>query len=110
MTTASIIVLVLVALIAAILIYAATRPNIFRVQRSASVKAVPEKIFALINDYRHWASWSPYEKKDPAMKRTMSGPAAGKGAIYEWEGNKNVGKGRMEIADTAAPHQITIKL
>lgn len=100
----------LVAVVAGILIYAATRPDTFRVQRSASIKAPPEKIFALINDLRGWSAWSPYEKKDPAMKRTFSGPASGKGAVYEWDGDKNVGKGRMEITEVAPPSKVVIKL
>jgi uncharacterized protein YndB with AHSA1/START domain len=104
------VVALLVVLIAAILIYAATKPDTFTVQRQTSIKAPPEKIFALINDLRGWGAWSPYEKKDPAMKRTYGGAASGKGAVYAWEGNKNVGKGRMEITDTSPPSKIVIKL
>lgn len=105
-----IIVITAVVLIAAVLIFAATRPDTFRVQRTADIKAPPEKIFALINDFQYWGSWSPYEKKDPTMKRTRSGAASGEGAVYEWEGNGEVGKGRMEITDTSPPSQVTIKL
>ncbi|MDI1287094.1 MAG: SRPBCC family protein [Reyranella sp.] len=93
-----------------ILIYAATRPDTFRVQRSTTIKAAPEKIFALINDLHAWAAWSPYEKKDPGMKRTFGGAPSGKDAVYEWDGDKNVGKGRMEITDTTSPSKIVIKL
>lgn len=96
-----IIVAILTVLVAALLVYAATRPDRFRVQRALSIKAPPEKIFALVNDLRGWGAWSPYEKKDPDMKRTYSGAASGKGAVYEWDGDKNVGKGRMEITDTS---------
>jgi cellulose synthase/poly-beta-1,6-N-acetylglucosamine synthase-like glycosyltransferase len=105
-----IIAIVVVVLLAALLIYAATKPDTFRVQRSASIKAPPEKIFVLINDFHSWGTWSPYEKKDPAMKRTYSGAANGKGAVYEWDGDKNVGKGRMEITESSPPSQVTIKL
>lgn len=105
-----IVVALLVLAIGAVLVYAATKPDTFRVQRSTSIKAPPEKIFALINDFRHWAAWSPYEHKDPTMKRTYSGAESGKGAIYEWDGDKNVGAGRIEIADTSPPNKITIKL
>jgi uncharacterized protein YndB with AHSA1/START domain len=83
---------------------------VFHVQRAASIKAPPDKIFPLINDFRSWASWSPYEHKDPAMKKTYSGAATGKGAIYEWDGDKNVGSGRIEIADTSPPNRVAIKL
>src|SRR5262249_8521746 len=63
-----------------------------------------------ITDLKGWSAWSPYEKKDPAMKRTLSGAAAGKGAIYEWDGNKDVGKGRMEITDATPSSKVLIKL
>jgi uncharacterized protein YndB with AHSA1/START domain len=98
------------AVIAAFLIYAGTRPNTFRYQRTVRVNAPPEKIFPLINDYKNWVQWSPYEHRDPALKRTFSGPSAGPGAVYAWKGNKNVGSGRMEIVDTAPPNKVTIKL
>jgi len=102
--------IVVVVLIAAILVYAATMPDDFRVQRTTSIKASPEKIFALINDLQRWDSWSPWEKMDPAMQRTFSGATAGKGAVYAWQGNSKVGEGRMEIADASPPSRVMIKL
>jgi hypothetical protein len=106
----AIIAVVLAIAIAIVLILAATKPNTLQVQRATTVRAPPEKIFPLINDFQQWGAWSPYETKDPAMKRSYSGPAAGKGAVYDWEGNKNVGSGRMEILDSAVPSKIIIKL
>ena len=105
-----IVIIVIVVLVAAILVLAATKPDTFRVQRTTSIKAPPEKIFALVNDLRSWRAWSPYEKKDAAMKRTLSGATDGKGAVYEWEGNKDVGKGRMEITDASPSSKVTLKL
>ena len=99
-----------VVLIAAVLVFAATRPDNFRVQRATSIKAPPEKIFPLIADLHSWGLWSPWEKKDPAMKRIYSGAASGKGAVYAWEGNSKVGEGRMEITDVSPPSKVTIKL
>ena len=106
----SIVALVSGILVAAVLMLAAGKPDTFRVERAMSIKAPPEKIFPLINDLRSWRLWSPWEKKDPGMKRTYSGSASGKGAVYEWDGNKDVGKGRMEITDAAAPSKVVIKL
>jgi uncharacterized protein YndB with AHSA1/START domain len=102
--------IVVVVLIAALLAYAATKPDTFRVQRAASIKAPPEKIFALLNDFQRWEAWSPWEKKDPAMKRTFSAATSGKGAQYAWEGNREVGQGRMEIAESVPPSKVAIKL
>ncbi len=101
---------VIVILVAVILVYAATKPDMFSVQRTTSINAPAEKIFPLINDIHKWASWSPYEKKDPAMKRTYSGAASGKGSAYAWEGNREVGKGSIEITETSPPSKVQIKL
>ncbi len=101
---------VIIALFLGFLIYAATRPNTFRIQRSLNIQMPADKIFPLINDLPSWRSWSPYEGRDPAMKRTYTGSQSGKGAIYEWDGNKNVGTGRMEILDAVPPTKIVIKL
>jgi uncharacterized protein YndB with AHSA1/START domain len=105
-----IVLITLAVLVAGVLLAAAARPDVFRVERTASIKAPPEKIFAAINDFGRWAAWSPYEKKDPAMKRTRSGPASGKGAVYAWEGNNEVGAGRMEITDASAPARVVLNL
>ena len=105
-----IIVIILAIAIAAILILAVTKPNNLRVQRAISINAPAENIFPLISDFHRWRSWSPYEEKDPAMKRTYGGADSGRGATYAWDGDTNVGSGRMEILEAAAPSKIVIKL
>lgn len=103
-------VLVVLLVIAALLLFASTRPDSFRVERSLAIKAPPERIFPLIDDFHRWPAWSPWEKLDPAMTRTHSGPASGVGAVYEWLGNSKVGQGRMEIMQSSAPSRLAIKL
>lgn len=102
--------LIIVVLIVALLIYAATRPDTFRLQRSTTIHAPADKVFPFINDFHHWPSWSPWEKMDPTMKKTHSGSPQGKGALYEWEGNNQVGTGGMEIVESMPPSRILIKL
>jgi len=87
-----------------------TTSNRFCVQRATDIQASPEKIFPLINDFRNWPLWSPYEKLDPAMKKNYGGAASGKGAFYEWTGSSKAGQGRMEIIEAAPPSRIAIKL
>jgi uncharacterized protein YndB with AHSA1/START domain len=106
----AIIAVVLAVAIAIILILAMTKPDTFNYQRAITIKAPADRIFPLINDFHQWRSWSPYEDRDPALKRSYSGAAGGKGAVYGWEGNKNVGSGRMEIIDSSPPSKIVIKL
>jgi uncharacterized protein YndB with AHSA1/START domain len=102
--------LLIVALIAGVLIFATTKPDTFSVQRSATIKAPPEKIFAVLNDFHRWTEWSPWEKLDPAMKRTLGGAPSGKGATYAWEGNSKAGQGRMEIVESTPPGTVGIQL
>ena len=101
---------ILAIAVAAVLMLAATKPNALRVQRAISIKAPADRIFPLINDFHQWKTWSPYETKDPAMKRTYGGADSGKGAVYAWDGDRNVGSGRMEILEASAPSKIVIKL
>jgi hypothetical protein len=106
----AIIAAILAIAIVIILILASTKPATFSVRRSAAVQAPAEAIFPLINNFHQWARWSPWEKRDPAMKRDYSGAESGKGAVYAWDGNKNAGSGRMEILDASSSSKITIKL
>jgi uncharacterized protein YndB with AHSA1/START domain len=102
--------IVIVLLIAGVLAFAATKPDVFQVERRTVVQAPTEKVFALINDFSRWSAWSPWEKKDPGMKRTFSAITAGKGATYAWDGNKEVGKGSMGIIESVSPSKIRIRL
>lgn len=104
------IVFIIVALCAALLIYAATRPDTFAVQRSTVIRASPERVFALIDDFRQWAAWSPWEKKDPAMKRNFGASTQGRDAAYAWEGNREVGKGSMTTVESLPPSKIALRL
>jgi hypothetical protein len=102
--------IVLLIVVAIPLIVAATRPNTLKVQRTATIKARPEKIFPMLDDFRNWTTWSPWEKLDPTMTRKYSGSSSGEGAVYEWEGNKKVGKGRMAITETVPLASVAIDL
>ena len=104
-------VLVFIALVLLLLfIIAARRPDEFAVRRTADIRAPADKVFGLINDFRQWPKWSPWEKLDPNLRRTLSGAEAGRGSVYEWEGDKRVGAGRMEILDSVPHSRIDIKL
>jgi hypothetical protein len=106
----AIVAIVLALAIVIIFVLALTKPDTFSVRRLAVVQAPAERIFPLVNDFHEWVNWSPWENKDPAMKRSYGGAESGKGAVYAWDGNKNVGSGRMEILDASSPSKITIKL
>ena len=105
------IVLALLAVgIAGVLFYASQRPDMFQVARSTVIKAPPEKIYPMIEDFRRWRDWSPFEKLDPNLKREMSGAEKGKGAVYAWDGAGKAGAGRMEIIEAEPSKAIRIKL
>ncbi|MBS2029319.1 MAG: SRPBCC family protein [Deltaproteobacteria bacterium] len=102
--------ILIVALLAVVGVMIVTAPDEFRVERTAHISAPPEKVFALVEDFHHWNAWSPWEKLDPTLKRGFEGAEHGKGAVYTWQGNDQVGQGRMEILEAFSPSKVTIKL
>ena len=102
-------VVVAIAIIA-ILLLASRKPDDFRVERSIVIASPPDAIFPLVDDLHAWMDWSPWERRDPAMKREHSGAARGVGAVYAWDGNRDVGSGRMEIVESVPVSRIRIKL
>ena len=103
-------VLVLVAIVSAILIYASTKPDHVRFERSILIDAAPEEIYPLIENFHAWPAWSPYENRDRDMQRTYSGAEKGEGAAYAWSGDGSIGSGHMEIVETDEPSKIVIAL
>lgn len=104
---------ILIALVVIVIVFVlivAMRPADFRITRSATIAAPPEVVFAQVNDLHRWDAWSPWAKLDPNIKQTHEGAAAGVGAVYSWEGNKEVGAGRMTITDSTTNELIRIKL
>ena len=98
------------AVIVVFLIVVALQPTDFRIERSATMRAPAPAAFAQVNDFQNWQAWSPWEKVDPALKRQYDGPKAGTGAVYAWQGNKDVGEGRMTIMESRPGELVRIKL
>jgi uncharacterized protein YndB with AHSA1/START domain len=82
----------------------------FEVKREATIPAPRERVFELLSDFHRWPEWSPWEELDPDMRRTHSGAQSGVGAVYEWDGNRKAGQGRMEITGAQAPSRVEIAL
>lgn len=101
---------ILVAVVVLFVVVVAMQPADFRIVRTATMSAPPQGVFEQVNDFHNWTAWSPWEKLDPALKRTYEGPAEGKGAIYSWVGNEDVGAGRMTIEESKPGELVRIKL
>ena len=108
------IIIAVAVLIAAALIFAATRPGTIRVQRSIEINAPPEKVFALINDFHNWSLWAPQDREDATMERTFSGSASGSGsgagAVSEWVSKGSAGQGKMSITESEPPRRVAIQV
>ena len=98
------------AIVVVFLVVVAMQPSDFKVERSATMRAPAPAAFAQVNDFQNWRAWSPWEKVDPALKRQYEGPKAGTGAVYAWQGNKDVGEGRMTITESKPAELVRIKL
>ena len=101
---------VLAVVVVAILAFAATKPDSFRVERKLVIQAAPDKVFPYLEDPKKTIEWSPWEKKDPNLKKTFSGAAKGKGAVYEWDGNNDIGAGRLEITEVVPNAKVVMDL
>ena len=104
-----VVMLILAAVVVAIMAFVLTRPNTFRVTRRTKVRGSCETVRGLVDDFRNWAQWSPWEKLDPDMEKTFEGPHEGEGAIYRWSGKGKAGAGCMKIVD-ATPTVTIIRL
>jgi hypothetical protein len=100
----------LLVVVVAGLAFIASRPAEFRIERSAVVVAPPDVVFAMINDFHKWVEWSPYEKFDPDMKKTFTGPSAGPGANYAWSGNSKAGEGQITILESKPGELVRMQL
>ena len=100
---------IIAVVVIGVLVLAAFRPDDFRVERTAVIKAAPEKIFPMINDLHRFNTWNPFERMDPAIKGSYSGPDSGRGAAYAWQSSK-VGTGRLEIVDTQPTRKVVMSL
>jgi uncharacterized protein YndB with AHSA1/START domain len=105
-----IILLIVAVVIGVFLVVAMVQPDEFRVTRSTTIAAPAPNVFALVNELHNWEKWNPWQKVDPAMKVTFSGPPAGVGAGYEWVGNKDVGEGRLGIIESRPSDLVRLKL
>jgi uncharacterized protein YndB with AHSA1/START domain len=104
---------ILIGLVAILVVFAiivALQPSEYSVTRSETMAAAPETVFEQVNDFQKWRAWSPWEKIDPEMERTYDGPSAGKGAVYSWSGNKDVGEGTMTITESRPSELVRMKL
>ena len=101
---------IIAVIILVLVVVVAMQPAEFSIVRSATLSAPPGAVFEQVNDFHNWTAWSPWEKLDPALKRTYAGPAAGTGTIYSWSGNKQAGEGRMTLTESRPGELIRIKL
>lgn len=104
------ILLALVVIVVGLAIVVAIQPAEFKIERTATIAAPPQTVFDHVNDFHKWNAWSPWEKLDPDLKRTYEGAEQGKGAIYRWVGNDQVGEGSMEILESRPAEEIDITL
>jgi uncharacterized protein YndB with AHSA1/START domain len=102
------IVLSVAVVIVAILVFAATKPNSFRVQRSITIHASQEKVFSFINDLHAWDAWSGDNGGDQTVQKSYSGPVSGTAAMAEWHGSGRTGSARMTITESVPPAKVSV--
>ena len=97
-----------VVVVAVVLLFAATKPSKFHIEKSVSIQTPPEKVYALIADFHNWPQWAPQDREDPTMQRTYSGATTGQGAVSDWTSKGSAGAGQMTITAAAAPSKVDV--
>jgi hypothetical protein len=104
----------LLAIVAIMLVvffaYVAGQPGHVHVERSKVVAATPQDVWPYLSDLKMFTEWSPWTGIDPTQKVEFSDPSSGVGAWYTWAGNKEVGKGRMQIVQAEEPKKVVESL
>jgi len=90
----------IVLLAAMFIVVVALQPDDYRLTRQTRIAAPAATVFEQVNDLKKWENWSPWAKLDPNAKVTFSGPQAGPGASFRWDGNDKVGAGTMTITES----------
>jgi hypothetical protein len=100
----------LLASLGTLVAVAARQSDAWYVQRSATMRAAPEAVFSQLDDFRRWQAWSPWADLDPQAQVRFEGPERGPGAVFSWNGNDQIGEGRMTILETQPPLWLRCKL
>lgn len=88
---------------------ASQSPDVLVVERQIEVRATPADVHPFLDDFRAFVTWMPWAELDPSQTVAFSDPASGAGAWYTWQGNADVGRGKMTLV-ASAPHEVTYKL
>lgn len=90
--------------------FVALQSNDYHVTREIKINAPATAVFAHVNDLHKFNEWNPWAKLDPAAKQSYEGPQSGVGAVSIWDGNSDVGAGRMTITESMPPTIIRMRL
>jgi len=92
------------------LIISACGPTHSHVERSVIVQATIADVYPHVADLKKFVVWSPWSGRDPNAKNAFSDPSSGLNAWYSWEGNDDVGSGKMTVVREEAGKSVTQNL
>lgn len=72
-------------------------PKKFHVHRSIVIEKPKQEVYDFLKYLKNQDLWSPWNKKDPSMKKSYKGVDGEVGFVSAWEGNKEVGSGEQEL-------------
>ena len=100
----------LMILVVLAIVVGALLPSKVHVERSTVIKAPAATVFALVNGFALFNSWSPWFEKDPEARYSYEGPAFGPGAKISWvSDDPRVGAGSQEITTSTPFERVEIR-
>src|SRR5688572_16407495 len=85
-------------------------PKQFVVEREVLINKPKDFVFAELKQVRNHGNWSPWERKDPNLKKDYKGTDGTVGFVASWAGNKEVGVGEQEITNIIEGQRIDFEL
>ena len=100
----------LLVVIVLVTFLAVLAPKTYNVNRSIDINKPLIQVFNFLKHLKNQQYWSPWEHKDPNIKKEFVGTDGEVGFISKWEGNKDVGVGEQEIKEIIDNEEIVSQL
>jgi uncharacterized protein YndB with AHSA1/START domain len=86
-------------------------PRNVKVERSATISAPADRVFALVSDFGAFNKWSPWFGIDPNTKYEITGQPGTVGHSMKWSSDhKDVGSGTQSIVEVRAGELVRTSL
>ncbi len=104
------IIMIFIAIIAGLFVYAGFQPATYTISRSVHINATVDKVFPYLNNPSLSDDWAPWKAEDPQMTIKHEGPSEGVDAKSVWQSPGKMGHGSATIVAVQPMQKVDIKI